>query len=243
MWRLGNTMPEPVGIIPYFWIAFFNDGTILRQYEDDGTQHLFKEIDQSKLEKFGWFPFTPELAEAVNLRHGTRMFYSDPRLPYYVLRLKKGQRLIALRREKLHTYTYSHCTRCGFDWQWMPNRRNGEIGTCGLPIYNKEYSYSVVIGGREIYEVICPMCGARNELVCPECKEPISKVREDGEIKYKCLKCGREYPRVIQHLQGQKYEDVFLLGYQETINGRNHKYIMFIFPDGTFVLSDDFNKI
>lgn len=35
------------------WVAHYNDGTILRQFEDDtGTFHQFWEIDQSKVESF-----------------------------------------------------------------------------------------------------------------------------------------------------------------------------------------------
>jgi len=226
------------GTIPFFWIAFYSDGTFLRQYEDDGSYHLFKEIDQSRLVKFGWFPFPPDLAEKVG--NGA---YSDPTLPHFVIRLKPNQRLIALRREYIHTYSYSHCLNCGFKWQWMPNRKNGEIGNAGLPIFNQDYSFYEEIGGKRVYQLICPRCRARNELRCPTCGEIISKVIDDGKIHYKCLKCDDEYPRLIQQKSARKYEDIFLLGYQETKNGRNIKFIMFIHPDGTFELNNDFNAL
>ncbi len=34
------------------WKAIYNDGTELPQYEEDGTENLFKSIEQSKLVKF-----------------------------------------------------------------------------------------------------------------------------------------------------------------------------------------------
>lgn len=36
----------------YIWKAVFVNGTQLFEYEDNGTQHLLREIDESKLEKF-----------------------------------------------------------------------------------------------------------------------------------------------------------------------------------------------
>ena len=232
-------MPHATNTIFLFWIAFYNDGSMFRQYEMDGTHHLFKEIDQSRLVRFGWFPFTAQLAKRVG-----EFAVANPLLGHFVIRLKKGQRLIALRREYHHQFSFSQCLSCGFRWQWMPNRKNGEIGNAGLPIYNQDYSYYVMNRGKRVYQVVCPKCGARNELECPDCKEPVSKVKtEDGQIIYKCLKCNKQYPRFTQSMSAVKVEDIFMLGYQETVDGKNIKYIMFIRPDGTFEFSNDFNAL
>ena len=41
-----------------FWIAEYQDGTALPQFDPDtGEEHLFKEVDQSKLKRFGWYAF------------------------------------------------------------------------------------------------------------------------------------------------------------------------------------------
>ena len=34
------------------WIALYNDGEQLNQFNEDGSENLFKEIDQSKLDRF-----------------------------------------------------------------------------------------------------------------------------------------------------------------------------------------------
>ena len=102
--------------IVYFWIAFYSDGSCLPQYDlETGQQHFFKEIDHSRLAKFGWFPFTVELASKVG---DFALVRQD--IPYHVLEIGKNQRLIALRREYQHFFTYTHCLKCRFNWQWIP---------------------------------------------------------------------------------------------------------------------------
>ena len=57
-------MSEP--ILHLFWIAEYQDGTALPQFDPDtGEEHLFKEVDQSKLKHFGWYAFPPKLAQKV----------------------------------------------------------------------------------------------------------------------------------------------------------------------------------
>lgn len=223
--------------IPFFWIAFYKDGSILPQYDfQTGKQNLFKEIDQSKLDKFGWFPIPKDLAKKI----GDPRIVSKDNLPYYVLKLRENQRLIALRREYQKFYTYSHCTKCGFDWQWMPGQPDGSIGDSGLPRFgSKSYFYSESFGNKEYYELICPRCFTKNYLKCPDCNEWWNKTPEPGVLQ--CPKCGRKYRKEIITCQDSKIENIFLLGWQETVEGKNRKMIMFINPDGTFELSDDFN--
>ena len=82
----------------YYWKAFYHDGTELAQFDDEGNEHLFKEIDQSKLKGFGWFPFTYQQEAFLKSKgHNVRALP----LPSYVLWLKPGQRLIAFRRHFL----------------------------------------------------------------------------------------------------------------------------------------------
>lgn len=223
--------------ISFFWIAFYNDGTILSQFDlDTGQEHLFKEIDQTKLEKFGWFPITDELAKKI----------SDPRfraasnLPYFLLRLRKGQRLIALRREYQRFFSYSFCTKCGFTWQWMPGQPDNSIGDAGLPRFGEAYAYSEEVNGKKIFELVCPRCGEKNYLKCPECNEWWNKINNEGLLQ--CPKCKKTYTKMIKNSSDSKIENIFLLGWQETTpDGRNRKMIMFINQDGTFEISDDFN--
>ena len=53
-------------ILAMFWIAEYSDGMALAQFDPDtGAEHLFKEIDMSRLIRFGWYPFGEKLHEIV----------------------------------------------------------------------------------------------------------------------------------------------------------------------------------
>ena len=64
-------------ILHLFWIAEYQDGTALPQFDPDtGEEHMFKEIDHARLKRFGWYAFAAELAGKVpnavvnlNLKH------------------------------------------------------------------------------------------------------------------------------------------------------------------------------
>lgn len=128
----------------FFWIAHYNDETSLPQYDPrTGEENSFKDIDQSKLKSFGWYPFTAALAKRI-----PQKVVVNPFLHPVILHLEGERRLIAVRRNFVHF---------GF--------RSG--------------------------------------------------------IK--------------------KRETLYLLGYQETIAGRNHKTILFIDEQGNVVVSSDFN--
>ena len=47
-----NGVSELVDQEPYGWEAHYSDGTILKQFGDNGIFHQFKEIDQTKLAAF-----------------------------------------------------------------------------------------------------------------------------------------------------------------------------------------------
>jgi len=64
----------------YYWIATYKDRSTLPQYDPDGKEHLFSEVDQSQLYSFGWYPL------------------KDKKLPSAVIALKPNQTLIVKRR-------------------------------------------------------------------------------------------------------------------------------------------------
>lgn len=47
-----NGVEELVEKEEWYWIAYYSDGTILKQFDDNGFFHQFKEIDQSRLQTF-----------------------------------------------------------------------------------------------------------------------------------------------------------------------------------------------
>jgi hypothetical protein len=62
---LRKGIPETVEEELWQWIAYFNDGTTLKQFEDDGIFHQIGEIDQSKLCVFKMFSKTLPQVYAV----------------------------------------------------------------------------------------------------------------------------------------------------------------------------------
>lgn len=77
-----NTMGEAG--LSYYWLATYRDGSQLEQFDKEGKERLFKEIEQSKLDTFSWVPF-------------------DKSKPAHTLKLQPFQRLIAVRRHHLVT--------------------------------------------------------------------------------------------------------------------------------------------
>jgi len=234
--------------IPYFWIAFYNDNTCLPQYDlETGKKNEWKDIDQSRLVKFGWFPFSEKLAQKVG------SFAVSKHIPYFIIRLKPNQRLIALRREYQPFFSFSHCLKCNFNWQWIPKINDGEIGDAGLPIYGSEkYYYSEIQNnGKPAFEVICPKCGVKNDLKCSDCKVWWNKTEDEKtkdepvekKIYYlKCPKCGKTRETNTIMSAARSVREIFLLGWQETLpDGKNKKMLMFIHTDGSVEISDDFN--
>ena len=79
--------------LKYFWIAEYNDGTALPQFDlESGNENLFKEIDQSRLIRFGLYPFTLELSKKVECSDLNLL------LPKFVINLKKEDKLFFARR-------------------------------------------------------------------------------------------------------------------------------------------------
>jgi DNA-directed RNA polymerase subunit M/transcription elongation factor TFIIS len=228
----------------FWWIAFYNDGTCLPKFDiKTGKENSFKDIDQTKLDKFGLFPFNASFALKVNLFAGKTIARDVENLPYFIMKFQVNQRPIYVRRCAIHTFSYQHCDKCGYEWQWMPTHKDGEKTEVDLlthPNYvMQEWQ------GKKYPCAQCPKCGSFNSVVCPECKDTlISEMKGakegDGHI-FKCQKCKKEYPRYIKYLESSLRGATYLFGYQTTIEGENHKQIMFISEDGTFELNENFN--
>ena len=88
----------------YFWIAEYTDGSALPQFDPEtGRENRFSEVDHQKLERFGWYPFTSELAQKI-MKARKVIVVPTGNLPYTV-RLGNGKKLVAYRTNtiKLHT--------------------------------------------------------------------------------------------------------------------------------------------
>jgi len=79
--------------LKYFWIAEYKDGTALPQFDlETGKENLFKDIDQSKIVRFGLYPFTLELSKKIDCGD------LNPFLPKFVINLSKEDKLFFVRR-------------------------------------------------------------------------------------------------------------------------------------------------
>ena len=126
----GNNSMKPLS---FFWIALFKDNTKIEQFNEDGTEHKFKEV-QDKLNDLIYFNLTNNNGKmfSVNLANGL-IGYNRLEFPYIESEEKKENcRLIFFRRHKVtltesgkeveHTITY----HLGLQWQ-DSEKRNQKI--------------------------------------------------------------------------------------------------------------------
>ena len=80
----------------YFWIAEYSGGSAFPQFDPEtGEENLFRDVDQSKLKRFGWYPFTPGLAKKIYEAEGILVIPTCNRP--YVIEIQNGQKLVAHR--------------------------------------------------------------------------------------------------------------------------------------------------
>jgi len=231
---------EKFHALVYFWIAFYKDGTCLPQFDiDNGRENAFTDIDQSKLDKFGIFPFTAALALNANRMKGFTVAREVGNMPYFLMKLQENQRLIFIRRNKIHIFTYQHCAKCGYEWQWMGGHKEEELTEVRLLIHSNHVMQEY--RGKQYALAQCPKCNVFNAIICPDCGTLINEMERQGtkEHYFLCPKCNKEHPRYIQLLEDQLRTLTYILGYQTTIDGKNVKQVMFLNEDGTFTMSDN----
>jgi hypothetical protein len=80
----------------YFWIAEYDDGSALPQFDPEtGRENRFSEVDQLKLRRFGWHPFSLKLAQKILKTEETVVV--PTRNPSYTVSVEKDDRLVAYR--------------------------------------------------------------------------------------------------------------------------------------------------
>jgi len=84
-------------MLKYFWIAEYKDSALPQFDPETGKENLFKEIDQSKLIRFGLYPFSMELWNKVN---GSIL----STLPKFIINLSSDDKLVFKRRNYIIKY-------------------------------------------------------------------------------------------------------------------------------------------
>lgn len=219
----------------FMWIAEYEDGTCLPQFDPGtGEEHLFKEVDLSRLRAFGWYPFTVELAE--KLKH--RQVLVVPSSSSYVrLKLGDDQKLFQKKEQEIIDFSYRFCTRCGMTWYFKDEKAKSPPG---LLVSSKRHVETGVFDGKEVKYVsaVCPRCGAFNtkkcskcnvwislRFLCSQCKKPLERNPETGEFlcaehlkdfkkvpEFFCTKCGQIYLEVVKQFRDQMRRTTYVLG-------------------------------
>ncbi|MCW4016816.1 MAG: hypothetical protein NWF06_10635 [Candidatus Bathyarchaeota archaeon] len=80
----------------YFWIAEYTDGSALPQFDPEtGKENMFLEVNQQKLERFGWYPFSMELFQKILKTE--KILVVPTKNPSYTISLEQGDKLVAYR--------------------------------------------------------------------------------------------------------------------------------------------------
>lgn len=80
----------------YMWVAEYDNGEALPQFDPEtGKENRFAEIDQSRLCRFGWYPFSVAMVSKMSV------MAIPTRNPIHTVELKEGDKLFAVRRNHI----------------------------------------------------------------------------------------------------------------------------------------------
>ena len=204
----------------FFWIATYNDGTALPQFDPKTySANKITDIDQSRLVKIGWYPFSFSFAKELNDR-GT-LVVANPLLPKYEILIEDNKRFILFTRNFISQEEYHFCNSC---------KKEFKVGN------STEFK---IDGGQTI--PICPYCKSSDYWICKECGKKFARFDETASTPENlgssghCNSCGGYLNRI--KITSDKYTRekrwrLYVLGYQETINDRNYKTLMYIHENG-----------
>jgi DNA-directed RNA polymerase subunit RPC12/RpoP len=206
----------------YMWIAHYNDGESLPQFDPYTLEtHTFKEVNQDKLIKFGLYPIPSNLANKLRKEKGKNV-RSNVFLPKYEVNINDDKRVIgALTTNFIEQKAYVTC----------PN--------CKSTFLSKDINLIDI--GNDIKTYVCPKCGERAYWKCDECGKQFKHIDDTND--WKCTECGtrvnaRNRPQFNVTTIQERWR-IYKLGYQETVNGKNKKTIMHIQENGDVELKDE----
>jgi len=212
------------GSLVYMWIAHYEDGTSLPQFDPVTLkENHYSDIDLDKLIKFGLYPIPLDLA--LNLRSLDIPVKAKPNLPKIEIDITKDKRLIGC-------ITRNWCTH---------------IPLVLCPVCNSEFRAKSAKYTKSKYKsMICPHCGASNKWICPKCNRqystPEEPVEKYGWKECRCVNCDEVlYEKQIKFKSFSREERwrKYLIGYQQTINGKNYKTILYVDEDGNIEVKYD----
>ena len=206
-----NTRP-----IVYFYRCYYSDGSTQEQYskERDYKGLKFTDINQDKLIKFGLYPFSQDLAEKVT-KVGTEA-RALPFLPEYEIEFDENKRLIYYRQCFISQQEYHICGACKKEFQY----------SSGVKTLISKYP-----------SPICQNCGAHDDFYCKKCDK--SYIFEDTSNGLCPICKGHMERRKITSTQysREKRWNLYIIGYQQLINGSNVKTLLTIDETGNCLVT------
>ena len=195
----------------FYYIIYYSDGTKEEQYNKKRNYKglKFTDINQGKLEKFGLYPFSQDLAEKVT-KSGTEA-RALPFLPEYEIEFDGNKRLIYYRQCFISQQEYHICSSCKQEFKY-----DSEVKT----LQSKYPS------------PICPNCGAHDDFFCKKCNK---EYLFEGTASGLCPTC-RGYlerrKKTSTQYSREKRWNLYCIGKQCTINGKNIKTLLTISENG-----------
>ena len=206
-----NTRP-----IVYFYRCYYSDGSTQEQYskERDYKGLKFTDIYQDKLVKFGLYPFSQDLAEKVT-KVGTEA-RALPFLPEYEIEINENKRLIYYRQCFISQQEYHICGACKKEFQY----------SSGVKTLISKYP-----------SPICQNCGAHDDFYCKKCDK--SYIFEDTSNGLCPICKGHMQRRKVTSTQysREKRWNLYIIGYQQLINGSNVKTLLTIDETGNCLVT------
>jgi hypothetical protein len=84
----------------YFWIAEYNDGTALPQFDPEtGLDNKFSEVQHDKLVRFGWYPFSFGLSQKIFAAEGIVVIPTFNKS--HKIEIERGQKVVACRANQI----------------------------------------------------------------------------------------------------------------------------------------------
>lgn len=148
--------------IVYMWVAEYRDGSALPQFDPDtGKENPFSSIDQSRLCKFGWYPFSINMMGKI-LGGEDAIVALPMNNPSYSVELKAGEKLVAHRNNIVAQFKYRVCLKCDARWQFGRGEPRSMVN---LPVSDKAFVEQFLVKTAEgkhmidFVSPICPKCG------------------------------------------------------------------------------------